>query len=291
MDKIKRVRNLCNGYRQKLDGLGVSLPSPVGRSRIKIVSISDLHVPFCREDLLKEIIREHSGADYCVVNGDLFDSYLISTFPKNKEIPFAIEYVAVFEIVRLLSQHFKQVILVDGNHDKNRYQREMGKVNPTLRFMVKTSPLKGIADGIMISRTGKEINRLEFPNVIYTGDQKDENQSWWTRIGQCLFVHRTAGFAKNPMANAVHANKWFIDRGTQFQAIVNGHSHHLGKAIHKGKIVIDQGCLCYPMEYESSGKMTMAPVDLGYAIVEMDRKGNVDPEATRPIYLGTYQTP
>lgn len=291
MDGIKQVRNLCNEYRQKLDGLEVTRPVPIGSSRTRIISISDLHVPFCREDLVQDIIKKHSGAEYCVVNGDLFDNFLISSFSKSKEIPFAVEYIAVLDLVRALSKHFGQVILVDGNHDKGRYQREMGKINPTMRFLVKTSPLKYIADGVMISRNGDEINRLNLSNVTYAGDEKDANQSWWTRIGSCLFVHRSSGFKKAPMANAVLANTWFIERGTKFQAVVNGHSHRVGKVINRGRVVIDQGCLCYPMDYESSGRMTMAPVDLGYAIVDLDKRGNVDPEATRPIYLGTYQTP
>lgn len=269
--------------------LGVTIPTPTGNKRTRVISISDLHVPFCRDDLVKEIIKEHSGAEFCVVNGDLFDNNLISTFAKHKEIPFAVEYVIVLDIVRTLAQHFGQVILVDGNHDKGRYQREMGKINPTLSFMVKQSPLKYIADGIMISRSGQEINRIELKNVTYAGDFNSE--SWWVRVGQCLFVHRLKGFKKAPMGNAVQANHWFIDRGTEFQAVISAHSHRLGKIVNKGKVVIDQGCLCYPMDYEADGRMTMAPVDLGYAIIEMDGKGNVDPEITRPIYLGTYQTP
>jgi hypothetical protein len=56
-----------------------------------------------------------------------------------------------------------------------------------------------------------------------------------------------------------------------------------------GRIVIDSGALCYPMEYENDGSCNMSPIDLGYAIVEMDRQGNVDSETTMVKYLGTYQ--
>lgn len=288
MNRIDRVRLLCDNYRERLENLELVKAKPYGNQRTQVIAISDLHVPFCREDLLKKIIRKHSGAEVCVVTGDLFDANLISTFTKHKEIPFAIEYAAAFEIVCLLSKHFGHVILVDGNHDAGRYQRELGKLNPTIRFLVKESPLKYIADGLQVSPSGESLGNISLPNVTYAGDVN--SQSWWCKVGQCLFVHRLKGFAKAPMANAVKANEWFLGRGTEFQAVVNGHSHHVGQIIHRGKIVIDQGCLCFPMDYEADGRLTMHPQDLGYAIVELDKRGNVDPEGTRVVHLGTYQT-
>lgn len=286
VDHIETVKQICDSYRTKFERLEVVKPTPIGSQRIRVLTLSDLHSPFVREDLVQEAIKRYSGADFCVFNGDLFDSYLISTFPKHKEIPFIIEYLSVFEIVRLAAKNFGTVILIDGNHDKGRFDRELSKVDDTIRFLVKGSPLKHIANGERYSATGEPMGILDLPNVIYAGD---ETQGWWYKIGKALFAHRLHGFKKAPMANAVLAADFFIDRGTDFQCIVSGHSHRQGMIPYKGRIVMDQGCLCYPMEYETDGRMTMSPVDLGYAIVELDKRGNVDPESTRYIYLGTYQ--
>lgn len=269
-----------------MDGYTEVRPRPIGRKRIRVISISDLHVPFCREDLLRAIVKEHSGAEYCVVNGDLFDNNLISTFPKKKEVPFAVEYASVMEIVINLSKHFGKVILVDGNHDAGRFSREFGKLNNTLKFLMKVSPLQHIAAGRNFSAKGEDLGVINLPNVEYAGDN---GLGWFTRIGSAIFGHKTSGFKKGPMQNALMMANWFIARGTKFQCFVAGHSHHVGMIPYLGKIIIDQGALCLPMEYEKDGRCTMSPPDLGYAIVDLDNRGNIDATTTGPIYLGTYQ--
>lgn len=286
-DHIDIVKQVCDSYRSKLERLKVLKPVATGASRRKIVSFSDLHIPFVREDLIEEAVKQHSGAEWCVINGDLFDSNLISTFPKHKEVPFVMEYITAEHIVRLLAKHFGTVVLVDGNHDAGRFSRELGKISETIQFLVKGSPLKHLANGERYSPSGEALESIDLPNVVYAGDESPQN--WWFQIGGAIFAHRLKGFKAAPMANAVLAADYFMDRGNKFQCIVNGHSHKQGMIAYKGRIVMDQGCLCYPMEYEADGRMTMSPTDLGYAIVELDRNGNIDPVATRNVYLGTYQ--
>lgn len=287
MSNFDRVKRYCDGYRDRLDKYTQVRPQAYGSKRIRVISVSDLHIPFCREDLLEQIIKHHSGAEYCVVNGDLFDNNLISVFPKNKEVPFAMEYAAAMDIVRVLSSNFGKVILVDGNHDYGRHHYQINKMNPTVQFLMKDSPLKYLADGYCFSCKGEDLGRINLPNVTYAGDT---GSNWWTRIGTTIFAHRLRGYKKAPMANAIYVAEYFLNRGTDFQCLVSGHSHRVGMAPYKkGRIIIDQGTLSRPLDYEVDGSCHQSPPDLGYAIVEMDSKGNVDPVTTRPVYLGTYQ--
>lgn len=288
MDHYKKVEKWCKGFTEKkLGRFKEVLPEAYGKKRIKIISISDAHIPFARIDLIKDIVKTHSGADYIVVNGDLLDSYAISTFPKEKHIPFAIEYAAAFELIRDLSKNFGQVILVDGNHEKGRFTRELGKLKEDMKFLIKSSPLESIAEGRHFSPTGEDLGTLNLPNVRYAGDH---GPSFYTKIGSVIFAHRLRGFKKGPLGNAAHIANWMIDRGVDFQCIVSAHSHRVGMAPwRQGKLLIDQGCLCYPLNYEMDGGCNLPPMELGYAIVELDVRGNVSMEGTRPVYLGTYQ--
>jgi predicted phosphodiesterase len=287
MSKLEKVQRYCDAYRQKLQNLEEARLHPIGRKRIRVISISDLHTPFVREDLVQDIIERYSGAEYLVINGDMFDCNLISQFPKSKEIPFAVEYSANSDIVRLAAQHFGRVILVDGNHDAGRFSRELGKLNPTIQFLIKGSPLRHLANGERFNEKGEQLPTIDLPNVMYAGD---ETGGWWIRIGKTIFAHRLRGFSKAPMSNAIHVANWFLNRGTQFQCLVSGHSHRVGTIPYRnGSLLIDEGALCYPMDYEEDGGCNYSPIDLGYAIVEMDAQGNVDPTQTRHVYLGTYQ--
>jgi len=284
---VEKVKNLCDRYIEAVSNVKETRPTAQGKSRERWISISDLHGPMMRLDLVKEIIKRHSGAEGIVLNGDIFDCDLISTFPKSKEIPFAVEYAIVFQLVKHLSTHFGKVILVDGNHDKGRFARELGKLNPTIKFLIKDSPLRSVAEGRNYSSEGKDLGTINLPNVIYAGE---DGPSWWTRVGKVIFAHRLRGYRKGPLANAVIVANWFINRGTQFQCLVSAHSHRVGMAPHiGGRVLIDQGALCHPMAYELDGRCAGTPIDLGYAIVDLDRHGNIDPVTTGPVYLGTYQ--
>jgi len=286
LDNLEKMTKFCEGYREKLSSYREVKPTPVGKKRTRIISISDLHVPFHREDLIRDIIEEHSGADVLVLNGDLFDNYSLSSFSKSRDIPFAVEYSTVFEIVKLAARNFGKVIIVDGNHDSGRFSRELGKLDEGVKFLIKPSPLQYIANGRDFSPTGEDLGTINLPNVTYAGEK---GIGWYHQIGQAIFVHRLRGYKAGPMANAIDIANWFLRKGTEFQCLVSAHSHHVGMVPYYGRLIIDQGALCLPLEYEKNGGCKLTPPDLGYAIVELDARGNVDPETTRPIFLGTYQ--
>lgn len=286
--ELEKIKEICDNYRKRAEVYDVIKPVATGKTRTRGISISDLHIPFVREDLVNLIIQKHSGDDFCVVNGDMFDANLVSKFMKNKEVPFIYEYNASFELVVLLSKHFKNVILIDGNHDASRFNREIQKLNPTVHFLVKTSPLNYLANGQKFSESGKDLGCINLPNVYWAGDINPSG--WWYKIGKTIFCHRLSGYRAGEMRNACFMADHFIEKGFDFQCLVSGHSHKVGKcAYRKGRIVIDQGCLSLPGIYAEDGRGGMNRNELGYAVIEMDSKGNVDEENTNPVFLGTYQ--
>ena len=213
---------------------------------------------------------------------------MVSSFPKNKEIPFIVEYNAAFELVKFAAQHFKQVILVAGNHDDGRFYRELQKLNPTVLFLMKTSPLAYIARGQKFSPEGEDLGQIHLPNVTYAGDVNP--RGWWYKIGKTIFCHRLSGYRKGEMKNATYMADHFIEKGFDFQCLVSSHSHAVGWCIYRGgRLVIDQGCLCLPGVYSEDGRGGQIRTELGYAVIEMDSRGNVDIENTKPIFLGMYQ--
>ena len=425
---LKRAKEVCNNYVQNYKKKELSTNPAKGKQRIKILSVSDFHFPFARMDLVENIIKEHSGAEYCVVNGDLFDSYIISKFSKNKEVPFAVEYAAAFALVVELSKNFGEVILVDGNHEKGRFATELQKLNQSIRFLVKSSPLEYIAEGVEFSEAGVYLGTRTLTNVHWAGE--GGKPSWFHHIGGALFAHRLNGYKSGPLANTVDMANHFMKQGTEFQALITGHcfdqeteiltaagwktidtiqktdeaytlnletnkletnpieaiwkydnfdklirfsnsdgldirvtdqhgmlaringelrkleakelarekkieipclgndsyqtaskaeeipykgkvwcltvpngtlvarrsgcvfitqnSHHVAQSPYMGKLLVDQGCLCMEMEYIDNGSCRYYPSDLGYAVVYLDKSGNVDFETTKYIHLGSY---
>ena len=57
--------------------------------------------------------------------------------------------------------------------------------------------------------------------------------------------------------------------------------------IHRNKLIIEQGCCCVPMDYEVSGKSKLTQQSFGYAVIYMDKNGNVDFNTSDTTYYGT----
>jgi hypothetical protein len=61
----------------------------------------------------------------------------------------------------------------------------------------------------------------------------------------------------------------------------------MGAAFWRNKLIIEQGCCCLPMDYESDAKMQYGMQTFGYATIYMNDEGKVDFDRSRPVYYGT----
>jgi predicted phosphodiesterase len=254
---------------------------PKHKATSKILCISDLHVPFENTEVLAHAIRNHSDADAVVVNGDIFEHYAVSSWPKQKDIVLKWEYQIAIEWIKLLSDTFKNVYLVSGNHEYRLKSYFASNVAPSVSFMVDNDMLNRLAQGHDFDKDGQLVQTHKFPNVHY----KPGLLSWYIKLGKCIFAHPRS-FSSVPMKTAINTANSFLGR-EDFQALVIGHTHKIGQLIWRDKLVIEQGCCCVPMDYESDGKANYLPQAFGYAVVYMDKDGNVDFDKTKPVYRGT----
>lgn len=72
--------------------------------------------------------------------------------------------------------------------------------------------------------------------------------------------------------------------GTVF---VTQNTHQVAMVVTRGKLCIEQGCLCAPLDYEKQGKLRFKPMSLGYSVIYQDKEGNCDFNKSRVFFLGT----
>jgi predicted phosphodiesterase/signal recognition particle subunit SEC65 len=254
---------------------------PKTRATTKILTISDLHIPFENTEVIEHAIRKHSDADILVVNGDIFEHYAVSSWPKQKNVVLKWEYQIAIEWMRLFSDTFKEVYLVSGNHEHRLKSYFAANIAPSISFMVDNDMLSRLAKGDDFNEDGQLTPTHSFPNVHY----EPGLLSWYIKIGKCIFAHPRS-FSGIPMRTAITTADGFLGR-EEFQALVIGHTHKIGQLIWRDKLIIEQGCCCVPMDYESDGKAKYLPQAFGYAVIYMDADGNVDFDKTKPVYRGT----
>lgn len=247
----------------------------------KVVTISDLHIPFVNDAVVKDMMAKHSDADVLVLNGDLLEQYSVSKWPKSKGIVLQHEYQVAVKYVQMFAKNFKRVVLTRGNHDERVAKYFASNIDPGVCFLTHPDPLERIAKGFDFTSSGEFTQIHKFDNVSYFGGLC----GWWAKVGRTIFAHPSGGSGV-PMRTGINVANYFLEK-EDFDAIVIGHTHKMGSVIYKGKLIIEQGCACIPMDYEADSKMQYGQQSFGYAVIYMNAKGEVDFDKSRPVYYGT----
>lgn len=270
-------------YRNKSQHLDLGLTNSKER---KIVTFSDLHIPFFLWEDMRVALSEHRDADYIVLNGDILDAYIFSTFSKSKRVAALKEYNAAFDLVHFLSDNFENIVIVSGNHDyrtsravqKAGFEKEASQVfRPDL--------LARIANGEKLNKYGELIEKLDFSNVTY-----EMQDSWYVRIGKTIFCHPSGFASRYPGATVVKLLDHFQNRfsETDFDSIVVGHTHKVYKGVVGGKLLIEQGAMAHSLPYQFKPDLRFKNAMNGYAIIYQDSDGNTNFNDSTSIYLGSH---
>ena len=256
----------------------------------KILSVSDIHFPLAREDLLQEILNTHADADIVVVNGDLMEGHIFSTFEKNKSIAALDEYRVAFMFVKMLSERFSKVILVDGNHDirASRALKQQGFKKEASQIL-RPNLMARIANGELLDASGLLIDKLDFNNVIY-----EPRESWFVKVGKTIFMHPHGRGSSYPGYTVTRHGDKLIKRyeENEVDSVVCGHTHKIYKGVINGKLYIEQGYLAGILSYLHSPKSNyLCNYQNGYAVIYQDAEGNTDFNLSGPVYMGESLPP
>lgn len=252
----------------------------------KIVSFSDLHVPFFLWEDMQAALDLHDDADIIVLNGDILDAYIFSTFTKSKSIAAIKEYKMAFDLVHYLSDHFPKVVLVSGNHDyrTTRAVKQAG-FNQDASAVFGVDLLFKISNGEKLDEHGQLLEKLDFSNVHY-----QKHDSWYVRIGKTIFCHPSGFGSKYPGATVVKLLDHFSERMSydDFDAIVVGHTHKVYKGIVSSKLLIEQGAMAHKLPYQFQPDLRFKNAMNGYAVIYQDSNGNTNYNDSQPMYIGSH---
>ena len=256
----------------------------------KILSLSDIHFPLAREDLLEQIIKDHADADVVVVNGDLMEGYIFSTFAKNKSIAALDEYRAAFLFIKMLSEKFPKVILVDGNHDIRAGKALKGAgFNQDSSQILRPNLMARLANGELLDESGLLVKKLDFDNVVY-----EPRESWFVKVGKTLFIHPHTRGGSQPGHTVTRVGDKLMRRypEDEVDSVVCGHTHKIYKGVLNGKLYIEQGFLAGVLAYLHSPRSDYRfNYQNGYAVIYQDAEGNTDFNMSGPVYMGESLPP
>ena len=288
VDRWKNLQTIQDRYTSKSVDYtrGVNV-----EAEIKILALSDIHFPLARLDLLKNILEEHSNSDVVVLNGDILDGYIFSSFDKYERISALHEYQVAFDFIHMLSDTFPEVILTQGNHESrvSRSLRSSGYETEAIRVL-RPDLLARIANGELLDHSGMLVKKFDFNNIKY-----DQVEPWYALVGKTLFIHPHSegsakpGYTVQKAYDTVFSRRYKFD---EFDSVVCGHTHQICKFVHNNTLLIEQGSLAGVLSYAYSPKMKYTTLSSnGYAVIYQDKHGNTNYNLSNPIYCGILNPP
>ncbi|MDR2277359.1 MAG: metallophosphoesterase [Vagococcus sp.] len=252
----------------------------------RILSISDLHVPF---QLPVETFSDYvGGVDVLQLNGDVSDCQAISKFPKAYRISPMEELIETRQYIISLIEFIKpkKVSVNYGNHDL-RFQSYFSKSIDTdiLELMPKTSLELIFVDGFK-HYNKRERTKIEYKPLVEVIDdvEIDYTDNWFSQIGETIFCHPLA-FSSGILKTAEKAVYFFRNEGYNFTSLVMAHTHRVGEYTIGNTTLYEQGCCCDTKANNySDGRLGNSQKE-GYIYICQDKNGKIIKDKTKLVCL------
>lgn len=249
----------------------------------RVLVLSDLHIPFHKEEDIINIVKEHSNVSTIILAGDILDCFSVSTFPKEMHIPLYEELKTASSVLKKidkLTPNIKKIVF-RGNHEF-RFKRYLAKFQSEFSPLVSDDVLEILKNGFTY-RDYKNNKRTVEP----LSDNYEIVDSWYYIYKDLVLAHPTS-FSKIPMRTCVSTYDYFKNQGVDFKALAIGHTHKAGTVIHAGTLLCELGCLCKQMDYSNNGNVNYTPQTNGYGLFVFHKdKVDIYNSGTQFLYTGS----
>ncbi len=288
-DDLESIRKMLKDGMSTAEDMGKKAFGVMPKKASKTLVISDLHIPFELQGIGKLVSSLSNDFDTLVINGDFLDTYSMSTFSKEADIPLYVEVQRGMEYLAQWVGLFDKVIFNKGNHEM-RIENYIGKNDKMNRlqfmsdfdvisFMVKEMQLHAMYDNYDDSKKQMAAMADMASKIIYT-------RSTALKYGDAIIAHPDT-FSSVPSRTITYAVDHYYGRIKKLKAVIIGHTHHVAKIVRNGVLGIESGCLCGTLPYELKGNVKLTQPTAGFvALIQYD--GVTDVNATNYFILDDH---
>ncbi len=247
-DCIRKIVKGVKGQKKKDEGI------------TKCLVLSDLHIPYCRDDIL-DIVKKHAKEiKYLVLGGDVVDCESISVFDSLGQVDLTDEMIQahnlLYEIQKLTPGVDRYIIF--GNHEV-RFEKYLACNGGSLVDLHSNNILEEIVGGF------KYFNHQDNTTIGYSELDYTVINDWKVQINDLIVCHPKS-FSKIQGRTASNACDYFMNNGFNFESVYVAHTHKQAYVKEFDKHCYEIGCLCKVMPYATSGKLDYTPQNNGYGL-------------------------
>lgn len=235
----------------------------------KCLIMNDLHIPYQRDDLLTEIAK-HKNVDYIIFGGDIIDCESCSSFDVFDRPSIEEELVQVHgflcKVNEIIDPNKTKMIAIRGNHEA-RYTKEISRMQQKqLQKMLNPNILSMLETGFTYYEKTKDITYKKIDNFQYI-------DHWNARLFNNLIVAHPTDFSGIDGKMCEKVSEHFLNKhiAEPDDVVIFGHTHkHSAMKVNRrqGLYVIENFCLCKPMDYADTGKLGYNPQNYGYTYLK-----------------------
>jgi predicted phosphodiesterase len=227
----------------------------------KYLILNDLHEPYSRRQLIKEILlmSEVMEIDTVIVNGDLGQFDVASKWQVDTDDIIETTLNKMSEILEVLAARFKQVYIINGNHDTWPIRELNRSIKNGLRRLIKdVSPIQTVID---------ELYEKGITNIEYTHQNE-------LKLGNVIFAHPNE-YCNTLGQTVVRVADAYLTKYRDLSAVIIGHTHQVFSGSYRGIAVYETGCLCYELEYKKQSKICKNPWINAFGIFTINADGDL----------------
>jgi predicted phosphodiesterase len=263
-------------------------PKPIKRAAGKpnreqrIVVAGDFHAPFQASEDVAELIRRERGADLLVLNGDLQDFYAVSKYIKYEKVSIETELAAVDAMLGQLARAFPDVLIVDGNHDHQRFEKQLrDRLSPEMVHVVEFLTGGNLSAIRLIAK--------RYPNVRFADNQVGRHHvGWFHQEGDLLCTHaeqfsavegatlRRLTTRMERMAPVFGLEPWRV--------CIQAHTHQFAILKVGDKMMVEGGCMSSVPGYVLTARSGASVQTNGYVTLTQDR-GRTDWNSIKFVHM------
>ena len=244
----------------------------------KVLVMSDLHVPFNRDDVIDIVVKHKDEISTLILGGDIIDCHPISSFSPLDALPLVDEMIACHQLLKEIQDIIPNArkIVCFGNHEV-RFKKYLANNTSELNNLHSDNILKEVCSGF------DNYDRRRGVTEHYESLEYEVVDDWWVQYNDMIVCHPTT-FSRVAGKTAQMALEYFVERGVKFTACLVAHTHKIANCFKFDKISYEIGCICQPQGYASSGKLTYSQQQCGYHLAVF-KEGVYDFNLSQQYYL------
>lgn len=238
-----------------------------------ILFLNDIHLPFERPDIFEILNKHKNQITHLFIGGDLLDCYDISVFTHDNKVDIVNELIYGYKWLKTVRDILGEnipIYVIMGNHEE-RFKKLVLK-DKILQNFINPNILEMYQDGFKLFIGGAKKYYAPIANFHYI-------DNWYVNIDEKIVYGHPRDYSNIDGKMTEKFSEYMLNKNESAAVYIFGHTHKYCQQTvsrRQNVYVIENGCLCMPMEYSNCGKLNYTSQHYCYTIIRYNNGESIN---------------